>query len=69
MTGQDLIFCQRMSENSTMVRSEKKSSLLVIAMSWLVVLLPLGWGVFQSVVKSLPLLSASPALEKSRLVR
>jgi hypothetical protein len=38
-----------------MVRLEKKPSPLVIAASWIVVLIPLGWGVVQSVVKSLPL--------------
>jgi hypothetical protein len=42
-----------------MVRSQKKSSLLLIALSWIVVLIPLGWGVVQSVVKSLPLFSVS----------
>jgi hypothetical protein len=69
MTGQDLNLYQRMNENLTMVRSEKKSSLLVIAMSWIVVLIPLGWGVFQSVVKSLPLFSASATPKKTPLVR
>ena len=34
---------------------EKTTSPLVIALAWLVVLIPLGWGVYQSVVKSLPL--------------
>jgi hypothetical protein len=38
-----------------MVRIENKSSSLLIAGSWILVLVPLGWGVFQSVVKSLPL--------------
>ncbi len=38
-----------------MIRSEKKSSRLMFAVSWIVVLIPLGWGVVQSVVKSLPL--------------
>jgi len=38
-----------------MDRPEKKSSPLVLAASWLFVLIPLGWGVYQSVVKSLPL--------------
>jgi hypothetical protein len=28
---------------------------LVIALAWIVVAIPLGWGVYQSVVKSLPL--------------
>jgi hypothetical protein len=47
-----------------MVRSEKKSSLPVIAVSWIVVLIPLGWGVVQSVVKSLPLFSVSAASQQ-----
>ncbi|WP_261345582.1 MFS transporter small subunit [Paludisphaera soli] len=33
----------------------KPSSPLRVALSWLVVLVPLGWGVVQSVMKSLPL--------------
>jgi hypothetical protein len=50
-----------------MVRSEKKSSPLLVAISWIIVLVPLGWGVVQSVVKSLPLLqtSSAPALPPS----
>ena len=46
-----------------MVRSEKKSSTLVIVVSWIVVLIPLGWGVVQSVVKSLPLFQMPAAFE------
>jgi hypothetical protein len=38
-----------------MVRVEKKSSPLLVAAFWAIVLIPLGWGVVQSVVKSLPL--------------
>ncbi|WP_168189276.1 MFS transporter small subunit [Paludisphaera borealis] len=38
-----------------------KSSALLIAASWLLVLIPLGWGVYQSVVKSLPLFQAPDA--------
>lgn len=53
-------------ERITMVRSEKRSSSLVIAMSWIVVLIPLGWGVVQSVVKSLPLFSVSAAPNSRR---
>jgi hypothetical protein len=33
----------------------KPTSPLAIAIAWVVVALPLGWGVYQSVVKSLPL--------------
>jgi hypothetical protein len=50
-----LISHQAPIRNEIMVRSEKKSSPLVIAFSWMIVLIPLGWGVVQSVVKSLPL--------------
>jgi hypothetical protein len=38
-----------------MVSSEKKTSLLLIAVAWIIVMIPLGWGVVQSVVKSMPL--------------
>jgi hypothetical protein len=38
-----------------MVGPKKKSSTLVIVVSWVIVLIPLGWGVVQSVLKSLPL--------------
>jgi hypothetical protein len=38
-----------------MVSSEKKSSPLRIVVSWIVVLIPLGWGIVQSAVKSRPL--------------
>ncbi len=31
------------------------SSSLRVALAWLVVLIPLGWGVVQSLAKSLPL--------------
>ena len=34
-----------------MFPTEKKSSTLVIVVSWIIVLIPLGWGVVQSVVK------------------
>jgi hypothetical protein len=46
-----------------MIRSEQKPSPLRIAVSWMIVLIPLGWGVYQSVVKSLPLFQtpAAPA--------
>jgi hypothetical protein len=38
-----------------MDRSGTSTSPLAIALAWAVVALPLGWGVYQSVVKSLPL--------------
>jgi hypothetical protein len=40
---------------------EKKTSPLALALAWIVVTIPLGWGVYQSVVKSLPLFQATPA--------
>lgn len=42
-----------------MLQSEKKSSNLLVAVSWILVLIPLGWGVVQSVAKSLPLFETS----------
>lgn len=47
------------SRNATMGDPEKNSSPFMIMCAWLIVLLPLGWGVVQSVVKSLPLFHAS----------
>ncbi|MDR3635520.1 MAG: hypothetical protein P4L84_17075 [Isosphaeraceae bacterium] len=44
--------------------SERKPSTLAVALAWLVVTLPLGWGVYQSVVKSLPLFRASASTVK-----
>ena len=41
--------------------AEKKTSPLLIAIAWIVVMTPLGWGVYQSIVKSLPLFRASSA--------
>ena len=38
-----------------MAQTERKTSRSRLAISWLLVLIPLGWGVYQSVVKSLPL--------------
>ena len=49
-----------------MVATEKKSSRLVIAVSWMIVLIPLGWGVVQSVVKSLPLFSVTAAANTNK---
>jgi hypothetical protein len=42
-----------------MAHAEQKRTTLVIVFSWIVVLIPLGWGIFQSVVKSLPLFESS----------
>jgi hypothetical protein len=38
-----------------MTDAERPTSPLAIAAAWLIVVIPLGWGVYQSVVKSLPL--------------
>jgi hypothetical protein len=32
-----------------------------IALAWILVMIPMGWGVYESVVKSLPLLHVSAA--------
>ncbi len=32
-----------------------KTSPILIALAWLAVTIPLGWGVYQSLVKALPL--------------
>jgi hypothetical protein len=41
------------------------STTLRLVASWLLVLIPLGWGVYQSVVKSLPLFQSTPAAVRS----
>jgi hypothetical protein len=38
-----------------MTDAECRTSPLAIAAAWIVVMIPLGWGVYQCVVKSLPL--------------
>jgi hypothetical protein len=46
-----------------MTRPEEKTSPLVLAAAWIVVAIPLAWGVYQTVAKSMPLfrMSAAPA--------
>jgi hypothetical protein len=47
---------------------EPRTSPLTIAIAWILVTVPLGWGVYQSVVKSLPLFrmtTAAPAPTRS----
>jgi hypothetical protein len=46
-----------------MSRPETKTSPLSIAVAWTLVTVPLAWGVYQSVVKSLPLFHISTAAE------
>jgi hypothetical protein len=41
----------------------KPTKSLTIAVAWSIVLIPLGWGVYQSVVKSLPLFEVSASSE------
>jgi hypothetical protein len=38
---------------------ESKTSTLRTAIYWIIVLIPLGWGIYESIVKSLPLFRAS----------
>jgi hypothetical protein len=38
-----------------------KTSTLRLVLAWVIVAIPLGWGVYQSVVKSLPLFQMSAA--------
>lgn len=47
-----------------MRRTLTKSSPVLIAIFWLIVLIPLGWGIAQSVVKSLPLFRMPAASEQ-----
>jgi hypothetical protein len=42
-----------------MDRGERKTQFLTVALAWTIVAIPLAWGVFQSVVKSLPLFQPS----------
>jgi hypothetical protein len=52
-----------------MMPTEKKTSPFLVAAAWVVVLIPLGWGVVQSVDKSRPLFrppAASKALPARR---
>jgi hypothetical protein len=42
-----------------MSRPEMKTSPLALALAWLVVMIPLALGVFESVKKSLPLFAAT----------
>ncbi|WP_165229655.1 MFS transporter small subunit [Aquisphaera insulae] len=44
-----------------MDRTETRSSTPRVVLSWLIVLIPLGWGVVQSVTKSVPLFRMATA--------
>jgi hypothetical protein len=39
----------------TPARSPRTTSLAVVVLAWVVVAMPLGWGLYQSIVKSKPL--------------
>jgi hypothetical protein len=43
------------AETFAMEHPERRTSPLALAAAWLVAVVPLGWGVYQTVVKSLPL--------------
>jgi hypothetical protein len=42
--------------------SETKTPPLLVALAWTIVLIPLGWGVVQSLAKSLPLFHVATAV-------
>jgi hypothetical protein len=42
-----------------MEQPRRPTSPLAIALAWIVVAIPLGWGVYQSIEKSLPLFRMS----------
>lgn len=44
-----------------MTANQGKPTLHKIVLAWSIVLAPLGWGVYQSVVKSLPLFQTTEA--------
>jgi hypothetical protein len=44
-----------------MIGPDKKTPPLLIALAWIIVLVPLGWGIVQSVVKSMPLFQTTGA--------
>ena len=43
---------------------QKPTSRLAIAVAWILVMIPMGWGVRESVVKSLPLFHFSAAEQR-----
>jgi len=49
-----------------MTESRKDTPAIVLAVAWVMVLLPLSWGVYQSVVKSLPLFQSKASSPSSR---
>jgi hypothetical protein len=49
-----------------MIRDGEKTPPLLLAAAWLVVTIPLAWGVYQTAKKSLPLFRMSAAAEPAR---
>ncbi len=47
-----------------MSRPGEKTAPLLLAAAWLVVTIPLGWGVYQTVKKSLPLFRMSATVSE-----
>ena len=45
---------------------QQQTSHLKVAAAWILVTIPLGWGVYQSVVKSLPLFQMSASTTVGR---
>jgi hypothetical protein len=45
---------------------ERKTSTLRIVIYWMIVLIPLSWGVYESIIKSLPLFGAAAASAGTR---
>jgi len=37
--------------------SEKKTNTILITVAWLVALIPLGWGLYNTMLKAMPLFS------------
>ena len=44
-----------------MTAAPARTSLAAVLLAWLVVATPLGWGLYQSIVKSTPLFAAAAA--------
>jgi hypothetical protein len=44
-----------------MSETPSKTSPLLVAIAWVIVSLPLGWGLYQSIIKSKPLFSSASA--------
>ncbi len=53
-----------------MSETPSKTSPLLVAVAWVIVSLPLGWGLYQSVMKSKPLFSGvtAPAAQPASAV-